>query len=181
MWKWASQKSNWFILICIESFFIFSQIFMFECKLFNDEIIQKTKLSHIWNGSKLTSQTAHLFSSARHFIFINVNQNLIKVWWKLYFSFQSQVELCFCTLIVMLKKLAYFSHGCIEWSGSRLWLQTVHFFCFMENKLPYFLFLFFFFIFFFVLSCVFQFFMFEIKIFSNKNPETKHPHVWNGS
>ena len=48
--------------------------------------------------------------------------------------------------------------------------QTVHFFCFIENNLPYFFF-----------SSVSLTFLFEFNIFSNEILETEHSHLSNGS
>ena len=97
----------------------------------------KSKKQKFHTCEKVTSQTAHFFSHARHFIFVNFHENLIKIWWKLYFAFQIQAELCFCSLTVMLEKLTYLSHSCKGWSSSRLKLETVHFFfVFWKTNFP---------------------------------------------
>ena len=80
-----------------------------------------------WFTINIANCPLFLTRSYRHFIFVNFHENLIKIWWKLYFPFQIQAELCFCTLTVMLKKLTYLSRSCKEWSSSRLKLETVHF------------------------------------------------------
>ena len=144
---------------------------MFKCNVFNDKI-QKTKVPHLWNGSRLTSQTAHFFWHVRHFIFVNFHENLIKTWWKLYFPFQILAELCFCTLTVMLKNLSYLSRSCKKWSSSRLKLETVHFlFVLWKTNFPNF----------FSLKAVFSTFSCLNLILNDKISETKDSHLWNDS
>ena len=79
LWK-TTLATNIFLKLCFFNFFIF------EINIFSNRIT-KTKHSHLSNGSQLTSQTDHCYSSA-HIIF---------VWWIICLPFKILAKLFFLT------------------------------------------------------------------------------------